>query len=137
MSLTLKPVPLEYAAATWPLVEQMLEEAANFSNGDYNIEQVKLYVNTGAWTLLVAVDDENMIHGAAAVSFINYPNSRVAFVTCSGGKGIFNRGVVEQLCAIAKSMGATKVQATSRESVARLLQRAGFDRCAVVLDIKI
>ena len=36
--------------------------------------------------LLVATDDNAEIHGAATVSFINYPNDRVAFVTAIGGK---------------------------------------------------
>ena len=135
MSLTLRPVPVEFAAQTWPLVEGMLAEADKYGGGNYNLEHIKLYVNTGQWRLLVATDDENKIHGAAVMSFINYPSSRVGFVTCSGGKSVFNKHVVSQLVSIAASMGATKVQAMARDSVVRLLESAGFSKRSTVVEI--
>jgi len=77
--------------------------------------------------LLVAVDENQMIHGAMTVSFINYPMHRIAFVTTTGGKFIANPELLEQLKTLAKLHGATKIQANCRESMVRLLARAGFE----------
>jgi hypothetical protein len=113
----------------------MLAEAEKHGGGNYSLEHIKLYVNTGQWMLLVATDNENKIHGSAVMSFINYPASRIGFVTCSGGKGVFNKHVVSQLVSIAASKGATKVQATARDSVVRLLESAGFSKRSTVVEI--
>ena len=133
--LTLQPVPTQHTAQTWPLVEAMLAGAVEHGHGEYTLDQVKLYVNTGDWSLLVVTDRFNAIHGAMVVSYVNQPNARVAFVICAGGKGFFNKDIVDQLKVIAAGGGATKIQAGTRESVARLLAKAGFKRQSVVLEI--
>jgi hypothetical protein len=80
--------------------------------------------------------DEQEIKGAALMSFINYPNSRIAFVTCAAGKDIYNREVIEQLYGIAVQMGATKLQAVGRPSIVRLLGRSGFEPVTTVMELK-
>jgi len=135
MELLLQPVPAQHTAQTWPLVEEMLGRAVEHGHNDYTLDQVKLYVNTGAWSLLVGTDKFNAIHGAMVVSYADQPNARVAFVICAGGKSLFNKHIVDQLKVIAAGNGATKIQAGTRESVARLLDRAGFKRQSVMLEI--
>lgn len=135
MALTLQPVPVQHTAQTWPLVEEMLDRAVKHGHDDYTLEQVRLYVNTGQWSLLVVTDRFNAIHGAMVVSYVNQPNARVAFVICAGGSGFFNKDIVDQLKVIAVGAGATKIQAGTRESVARLLARAGFVQRSVLLEI--
>ena len=126
MTVIVQYVPVEHAAQTWPLVEKHLATAIPFGHGDYTIDQIKLLVNIGQWLLLVAVDEEGQIHGAATSSFINYPNDRVAFITSIGGKLISNPDSFKQMCAILKTKGATKVQGMARPSIARLWKRYGF-----------
>ena len=113
-------VPLEYATQTWPRVEKFVASALAHGHGDYTIEQAKLLVCMGQWLLIVMVDDNNEIHGAATATFINYPNSRVGFITTVGGRLIANQQVFKELCEILKSRGATKIQGMGRPAIVRL-----------------
>ena len=92
---------------------------------------------SGQWLLLVAVDEENAIHGAMTVSFVNYPLHRVAFVTTTGGKFIANPALLEQLKQILKTRGATKIQAFGRESMVRLLEKSGFEPRNTLVEVQI
>ena len=133
MSLTVCPVDTNHIQQLWPMVEGYIQEAIDkggefpdWANG-YNLSHVQGFVTSGQWLLLVAVDEGQVIHGAMTVSFINYPLHRVAFVTTTGGKFIANPELLEQLKALVKLRGATKIQAFCRESMVRLLSRAGFE----------
>ena len=137
MTLTIQPVALTQAAQAWPLAERHILEAIPHSNGDYTLDQVKLYVNTGVWLLLVAVDENNEVHGAATVVFQNYPNDRVGFITFIGGKLISNPETFDQLCAILKAHGATKIQGMARPAIARLWARYGFEERVMLVEAKL
>ena len=133
MSLTVRPVDVNHIQQVWPMVQGYVHEALE-KGGDfpewadgYNVHHVQGFVTSGQWLLLVAVDEEKAIHGAMTVSFINYPLHRVAFVTTTGGKFIANPELLEQLKVLVKLHGATKIQAFCRESMVRLLSRAGFE----------
>ena len=84
-------VPTELTAQSWPQVEKYIESALPYGNDDYTLEQIKLLVLMGQWLLTVAIDEDNKVHGAATISFINYPNDRVGFITACGGKFIANK----------------------------------------------
>ena len=136
--ITVRPVPLEYVQVTWPLVEHFIASA--FEEGDpseplYNMHHVRGYVTSGAWLLLVAVDENNDIHGAATVSFMNHPLHRVAFVTAIGGKLISNKDTVTQLKAIMKQNGATILQAFGRPSIVRLWRRYNFESRNTLVEV--
>jgi hypothetical protein len=133
MNLTVRPVDVNHIQQVWPMVESYIQEAIDkggdfpeWANG-YNLSHVQGFVTSGQWLLFVAVDEERVIHGAMTVSFLNYPMHRVAFVTTTGGKFIANPELLEQLKALVKVHGATKIQAFCRESMVRLLSRAGFE----------
>jgi len=133
MSLTVRPVDINHVQQVWPMVEEFIQEALD-KGGDfpewaasYNTSHVQSFLTAGQWILFVAVDEENKIHGAMTVSFINYPLHRVAFVTTTGGKFIANSELLDQLKVLVKLHGATKIQAYCRESMTRLLSRAGFE----------
>jgi hypothetical protein len=133
MNLTVRPVDVNHIQQVWPMVEGYIQEAIDkggefpeWANG-YNLSHVQGFVTIGQWLLLVAMDEERVIHGAMTISFLNYPLHRVAFVTTTGGKFIANPELLEQLKALVKVYGATKIQAFCRESIVRLLSRAGFE----------
>jgi len=133
MSLTVRPVDVNHIQQVWPMVESFLQESME-KGGDfpdwyagYNLSHMQAFLTSGQWSLLVAVDEESKIHGAMTISFINYPLHRVAFVTSTGGKFIANPELLEQLKALVKLHGATKIQAYCRESMVRLLARANFE----------
>ena len=137
MTLTVQHVPQQYAAQTWPLVEKHIASANKYGGDDYTLDQIKMYVMQGQWVLLVATDEESKVQGAATVSFLNYPNDRVAFVTAIGGKLISNDDTFEQLKTVLRNMGATKIQGAARESIARLWKRYGFAERYTVVEVKI
>ena len=136
MTLKLQPVSTSNFHQTWPLVEGFFEKAVKFSD-DYTIDQIKALLAAGSWLLLVATDEQNNIHGAGTVNFINMPNDRVAFVTAISGKGIVNPEIYDQLCNVLKGYGATKIQCAARESAAKLYENVGFTHKHIILEVKI
>ena len=135
--MIIRHVPVEYCAQNWHLVEPFIAEAHKWGYGDYSVEQIKVFVMTGQWILLVVMND-NVVHGALTVSFINYPNDRIGFVTAIGGKLLTDADNFEQLKKIFRSYGANKIQAVSRESVARLWkQKLGFNNRAIFVEADI
>jgi hypothetical protein len=137
MNLSIKPVYTASFHQAWPLVEGFLAEALKWGEDDYTAEQAKTYLASGQWMLLVAVDEENTIQGAAAVSFNNMPNDRIAFVVAIGGKLISNQDTYAQFTALLKAQGATKIQGAARESIARLWTRYGFKERYRIVEAKI
>ena len=127
MSLLIRHVPVQYVNQAWPLVEQYLAEAVQYGGDDYTLDQVRVYIATGQWLLVVAADESGAVKGAATVSFSNYPNDRVAFVTFIGGRLISNQETFKQFKDLLKANGATKIQGAARESIARLWSRYGFE----------
>ena len=97
MTLTLHHVELQHVHQTWPLIESFIAKAQEHSGDDYTLDQIKMFVAQGQWLLVVAVDKENKLHGAATVNFSNYPNDRIAFITFTGGKFIANQEILLQL----------------------------------------
>ena len=130
-------VPQQFVAQTWPRVEEHIKSAMEYGHGDYTLDQIKLLVSMGQWLLLVAIDEEGHIHGAATASFINYPNDRVAFITFIGGRLISNQNTFKEMCDILKSNGATKVQGMARPAIARLWKRYGFNERSTLVETKI
>jgi len=133
MNLTVQYADTNYVQQLWPKVEPFIREALD-KGGDfpdwaasYTVEHVQSYLTAGQWLLLVATDENGEIHGAATVSFINYPLHRVAFVTSIGGKLISNDNTFEQLKQILKQRGATKIQGYGRPAIVRLWKRYNFE----------
>jgi hypothetical protein len=137
MTITVKPVFPEYFHQTWPLVKDLFASALKFGGDEYTLDQIKGLLASGSWVLLVATDEENVIHGAASVNFYNMPNDRIGLITAMAGKAIVNRDVFGQVCALLKANGATKVRCAARESAARLYKQVGLEERYTILEAKI
>lgn len=143
MNLTVQSVSTEYISQVWPMIQDYFQEALTKGCEDiewsagYNIHHVQAFLTTGQWLLLVAADENGAIHGAAAVSFANYPLHRVAFITLIGGKLISNRETFAQLKSILKQRGATKIQGYGRESIVRLWKRYGFEPRTTLVEVQL
>jgi hypothetical protein len=124
--MKIQHVNLEYVNQVWPKVEDYIKWALDYQT-DYTIEHVKTFIVTGAWTLVVAVDEAGEIKGASAIQFFNRPNDRVAFVVSMGGKLITNKETFQQFSDLLKAFGATAIEGAARESIARLWKRYGFE----------
>lgn len=143
MNLSIQLVNVDYIARTWPMVKHFLEEALTKGeptpewSDNYDISHVQGFLSYGVWTLLVAVDENNVIHGAATVSYANYPKNRVAFITLIGGKLISSKDTFEQMSNILRHAGATKIQGMARPSIARLWKRYGFEERTTLVEVKL
>lgn len=137
MTLTVRPVTQDYVAQTWPLVEGFIAETLPYSGDDYTLDQVRMYVTMGLWILLVSVDEQNQVHGAMTLNVFNNANHRVAYVTTTAGKGICSAEALEQVKLIMRDLGATKIQAGCRPSMARMLGKLGFKERHTVVEVKI
>ena len=123
--MKIQHVDVNYTNQLWPQVEKFIEAALAYQD-DYTVEHAKVYVTNGTWTLVVAIDDDQVIHGAATVQFYNRPKDRVAFIVTMGGRLISNPETYAQFTALLKAFGATYIEGAGRESIARLWKRFGF-----------
>ena len=143
MSLKISHVETNYVQQVWPMVKPFLEEAmakgGDFPDWaqDYTVEHIQSFLTSGAWLLVVAIDDEGQVQGAATISFINYPVHRVAFVTAIGGKLISNQDTFEQFKALLKHRGATKIQGYGRDAIVRLWKRYDFEPRNTLVEVLI
>jgi hypothetical protein len=118
------------------MVSAFIADAVDQSKGDYTLDNVQSYLSTGEWTLVVGVEDE-VIHGAATFFLFNRPTDRVAFITTTGGKLVIDENTIDQVKAIAASMGATTLECAARESMTRLLGRYGFEEKYRITGVKL
>lgn len=113
------PVPLAHFERLRPYLEQALE--ASGAKRDWGIEDVfasaqRLEID------LWALEDEDGLFGAGATTIENYPRSKVLSVLLLGTEP--NRGFMdclEQLKALARSIGASRIEGTGRPGWARKL----------------
>jgi hypothetical protein len=141
MNLTIQAVDTNYVAQIWHLVQPFIAEAltkgGSEDDANYDVSHVQVYLTTGTWLLVVAVDENKIIQGAATISFINYPIHRVAFVTTIGGKLISNDNTFAQFSELLKQRGATKIQGFAREAIVRLWSRYSFKPINTLVEVRI
>jgi hypothetical protein len=138
MTLKLEPIQAHHVAVLWPKLEPHIADALDKADvKEYGSEHVKYFLEQGHWLAIGFFDESYELHGAATVSFVSYPNFKVAFITAIGGRLIANQDTFNQLKSICKTHGATKLQGYARESVARLWKRLGFENRAILVEAKL
>jgi hypothetical protein len=131
-------IPTQFVAQIWEKVCPFIANALEYAQDDYTIDQVKVYLSTGQWIMIVASNEINEVVGASTITFHNYPNDRVAFVTAVGGKFISDTDTYNQFKDILKGFGATKIQGAARKSIARLWRtKLGFKERHIIVEAKI
>jgi hypothetical protein len=132
---TVKVVAPNFIFDVWKDVESFLNASINVSGGDFTLDQLKFSLGRGEQTLLVSVNEQNVINGAMTVEFTNRPNHRVMFITALGGHGIVNDETFSQVESWAKSHGATKASAWAQEAQARLYKiKSNFNTVRYVVE---
>jgi len=136
--LKLVHIPTHFVSQIWEKVCPFIANALEYAQDDYTIDQVKVYLSTGQWIMIVASNEINEVVGASTITFHNYPNDRVAFVTTVGGKFISDTDTYNQFKEILKGFGATKIQGAARKSIARLWRtKLGFKERHIIVEAKI
>ena len=135
MMLDVRPVQIPDIYKVWDTVAPLLKRAEEkYENPEYGIEHVKSMLISGQFVLFVFLDSENNIHGAIVVTFINYPNDRVAFIIAMGGKGIVEEDTADKFADICKAYGATTIHGVVTKSGARLYQSVKFNERAILVE---
>jgi hypothetical protein len=141
MKLNIAPVETTHIQQVWPkvvgFIKSAMDKGTTEETRNYNEHHIQSFLSDGKWLLVVAVDENNEIHGACTISFISYPLHRVAFITTIGGRLISNRETFGQLKELCKHYGATKIQGYGRESIVKLWGRYDFEPVSTLVEIKI
>ena len=130
-------VPVESVDAVWLTVENFFSKVLKRHDAEFSLEDLKNFILNGQWKLFAFVNDDEIINGAAVVSFVSYPKSYVAFVTCIGGKTLVNSTYYEEFMKILKSYGVDRVQGYVTDSVARLYKKVGVAKRTNLVEIKL
>ena len=121
----------------WDKVKDFLDASVKVGSGDCTLEQLKGLLVSNAQTLLIVVEEDNII-GAITIEFINYPNDRVMFITNCGGKNIVNAETFGQIEEWGKSQGATKARSYAKKGQSKLyLQKLGCNIMNYVMEKKL
>lgn len=137
MNWAAKPVPVEFINQVWEEVEGFLERSVQHSYGELTLDEIKVRVLEGSWMLIVALDADDNVRGAATVSFCNRTDNRVAYVTSIGGKFLANLDTFSQFCDILRMNGATCIEGAVRESLMRLWARLGARKKSTIVQISL
>jgi hypothetical protein len=123
-----------YIYSIWDEVKHYFKDSVEASPDDINVEQYKLHIISGTYSLFVVVEDDKII-GAFIMYINNLPNYRVLHISAFGGKGVANKEVAAQVETYAKSQGVTKIKACAKDAQARLFKRAmGLEKVTNVIE---
>jgi hypothetical protein len=125
--MNIQEVPVQLVNQVLPLVEDYISSALDYSCGDYTLDEARVYLTTGAWSLIVAFDEPGQFKGAAAVQYFNRPRDRVAFIIALGGRLVTGHEYGQVLFDIFRANGATCVEAGARDSILRLWKKYGLE----------
>lgn len=132
-----QPLHPDYLHNVWPLVKFWLASGLKHGAGEYNVDQLKVFIQQGQHVLFSIIDDEGRMVGAGTVAIENYPNARIGFITSLGGVGVLNSEVFESLADWARNNGCTSIRGAVRPSMARLCKKAGFGQQYIIVEHKL
>jgi hypothetical protein len=123
-----------YIYSIWEEVKDYFKNSVASSTDDANVEQFKLHIINGSYSLFVVLEDDIII-GAFIMNIANCPNHRILHISAFGGKDVANKEVAAQVESYAKSQGATKIKAYAKDAQARLFKRAmGLEKVSNVIE---
>lgn len=117
-------VPLELVNQVWDRAGACMERAFEYAQGDYTLEDARVFAVSGMWQLVVAEEDDD-IKGAALIMYFNRPRDRVAFVLAMGGRLITGKDTFNQFKGILRANGATYIEGAARDEILRLWAKFG------------
>jgi hypothetical protein len=134
--LKVQNVEVKFIPQIWHIVEPFIASGLKYTD-DWTIDQIKVYLSSGAWILLVAVDDLQQIHGVCTIAFENGANDRTAIITTLGGKFVVLQEIFDQVCTTVRRLGATRIQAYTRDTAIRLYEKVGLKKKATLMEVRL
>lgn len=137
MNLSIQQVPLEFVNRVWSSAEEYLKNAFDFAAGDYTVDDARVYAASGMWSLIIALDEDSKVHGAAVVTYYNRPRTRVAYIMGLGGRLVTSKDTCAQLYDIFRSNGADSIEAAARDEVLPLWKKYGLTKKYTIISTTI
>lgn len=135
--MSLIQVDPRFLDAVWPQARKFISLACETQERpDATAEQIRLQIRRGEVTLLLWVENE-IVTVAFTISFIDYPNRRVAHIGALGGSGAVDEGKFESVKQWCRDHGASVIQAQCDEARARLYSRIGFKETGRIVRVEL
>lgn len=126
-------IPKESVSQYWNEIEPWFSETERLTAGEFSLEQLKGFAETGRVILAVFVDDSGRIVGAFTIAFRDELNGRVAYLTMIGGRSVATKATFEEFKRFLRSFGASKIMGSASPAIARLWRRLGLTQQYVVV----
>lgn len=130
-------VPATHVDQAWEDGASCLGEACKHSGGDITGDQLKMILSRGERTL-IRMDDEGKAVGWGVVRVDQLPNVRVLHVTDMVAPGAHFERFLDELKAMARSLGCSRVRCSAKPAQARLYRmKAGFQPVYETLEVRL
>ena len=130
--MNIQEVPVQLVNQILPRVEHHIASALSYTD-DYTIDEARVFLVQGTWSLIVMFDEPGDFKGAAAVQYYNRPRDRVAFIIALGGRLISDQENAVKLFDIFRANGATSVEAAARDSILKFWQKYGLEKKYIII----
>ena len=78
-------VPANHVEDVWPAVKPFMEQAAEYTHGRYDVEDIRDSVTQYDHHLWIVFDDSKVVKGAVVTMFKIYPKAKYLDLTFIGG----------------------------------------------------
>lgn len=129
-------IPAQAAAGElWPQVSALLKRSLPYGRGEYELEDIQAELAAGR-LLAVACLDAGVVRFVVTCSLVIYPRKRVLYI--QHGAGVRGTHLADTVRRVARELECDWIETRTRNSVARLYRRAGFDinYCVPILEVQ-
>jgi hypothetical protein len=120
-------IPHEFVNQVWDEVKDFLNDAAHYTYGRYDINDIYEKITEYGYNLWIAFDDDNKIKGAVVTNFAHYPKKKYLVMTYCGGVDLeeWKSPMLKLLQQYAFDTGCDGVEATARLGWAKIFKNDG------------
>ena len=120
-------VPKEKASLIWDDIKDEIQRALDHSQGEEEIQDVKIKIENGIYGLLVIFIDRKLC-GVVTVQFVDYPQIMALRVVTISGHDYFTwqKPLHEYLEKWAREQGMNRIEAMVRKGQIRALAPLGY-----------
>ena len=117
----------EHYEAVWPLIEQYMDGAAEYTYGRFKTADIYNDLIRGHQQLWIAYD-EGDIYGVVVTELINYPQMRTLVMHFTGGRKLpkWKNEMLQLLQRFAKDNGCSVIESYGRPGWGRVFERDGY-----------
>lgn len=121
-------IPTDHVALWWDRVKPLLEKAAEYTYGRYDVDDILDSITDYGYTLWVAFDEDG-IKGVVVTNFVVYPRKKfVNLAFCGGSEGLeWKDPMLKLLQHWAHDNQCDGLEATARLGWAKIFKSDGYE----------